>query len=79
MVCRELEQLQYELDVADREWAEFRLPQTIEMPGWESLHRAILRRQEALAVRNKAANRLYEHRKCCPRCRPNRTKRSAFG
>ena len=71
--CAEGEQLKQQYDSALQEWKMRSQPQVIPfVEGQAAARRAIQLREEALAERNAAANRMYLHRAVCATCRRRR-------
>ncbi len=71
--CAEGEELKHQYDSARHEWKMRSLPQVSPFPQGEAgAGRAFQLREEALAERNAAANRMYLHRAVCAICRRRR-------
>src|SRR5271154_4336740 len=71
--CPEGEHLKQQHDSTLQEWREQSQPQVHPfLEGGASAQRAFQLREEALAKRNAAANRMYLHRASCAICRRRR-------
>ena len=66
MVCPEYRQLEQQFEDATLVWAKLQVPETLDLPRRERADRL---KQEALVARNKAADLLFLHRRCCLQCK----------
>jgi hypothetical protein len=66
MACAEYRRLEHQYQAAVRLWKEFQAPLTVLLPGRPIIYPL---KQEALLARNRAADLLYLHRRCCPDCK----------